>query len=130
MNRIERLRELMGKATVGPWTTDCWFVVARFPGARPNGEVIIRCEPTAGSLRDVVPNDDNAKFCAAARNALPDLLAALDAVRNELDDWRLLDTYKNDVGLKNRLATLRRPETDAALARLDAETGGADEPTR
>lgn len=122
MTRVERIRELLGRATAGPWTTDCWFVVASFPGARPTGEVIIRCEPTAGSLRNVLPKDDNAKFCAAARNDLPDLLAALDAVRAECEAWRATRALL--------VPSSVMAATDAALARLDAETGGADEPTR
>ena len=69
-----RLRELLGKATPGPWECDDYGV--DFPGAR-YGEVAYVLSKTRGRFE---ATSDNAALIVAAVNALPALLDRIDAL--------------------------------------------------
>lgn len=75
------LRSLLSAATPGPWRTDLFLVTAPkpWPGARPE-EVIADVRPTAVAHIDRNRDVANAKAIAAAVNAAPALLDALDAL--------------------------------------------------
>lgn len=81
MNRIEWLTKLEQSATPGPWysaqrnDTDPGFVWAA-PGSVVVADVL---------------TDDHA-FLAAMRNALPDLLAVVDALQAIVDDVRPVES--------------------------------------
>lgn len=105
---IPELRALLSRATPGPWHTIM---------------VLIRCEESCGSVGDgkTVAETrtgpamlDDAALIAAAVNALPALLDAVEAAQ------RLLD----DVKQRHPGEELRCPYTqalDAAVARLGGE---------
>lgn len=85
---IAELRALEAKATPGPWSA-MRAIAERFYGdwsrrSRPSGGGYIRQTMPPLSDEDQFARYEDAAFIAAARNALPRLLAMLDAERAEV----------------------------------------------
>lgn len=108
MTAIENLRELMAKATPLPWT-------AEFLGGRELGEqgIMAGLESQSSPFCRSDHREDEA-FTAAAVNALPDLLAVVEAaqmhesVRNRSAGWEEYEASRKV--LSEALAKLTKPK--------------------
>ena len=90
MTLLERLKELAKAATPGPWEISevhPWVVIApETPARRGSGHIYVSCG--GGN------NEENAVFLALALNALPDLLAVVEAAVEYVENpytWNLQD---------------------------------------
>ena len=151
MKTIERLRELLAKATDAPWGWTTYgdkcnaAFLATFmtcgDECAPIGGRVDRYvwDDRKGEYRTVAMEDeviatkeDNARFSdfaliAATRNALPALLAVVEAQAAEIRAWRdLWDAMKKDHNGPHTQKLLKKlaaeEKTDAALRALE---GGA-----
>ena len=117
-----RLEELMAAATPRPWPagyiywslrqvekSGCEGVYAHLDGTEMSDEESGRC-----------PQKEDAVFIATAINALPDLLAVVDAARKFRDqvfDYKTIHNHGTHVEAHIRVNTLA--EFDKALTKLD-----------
>ena len=125
MKTIERLRELEKAATPAPWGID--------HDKRDGGvDQIVECR--SGRTLTVAfgtsdGNEDDFPLIAATRNALPALLAVVEAQAAEIRAWRdLWDAMKKDHNGPHTQKLLKKlaaeEKTDAALRALE---GGSHE---
>jgi hypothetical protein len=137
----ERLRELLGKATPGPWRVGETAIHGRKYGGRwvevADGETrksLIPISGTGGSVSytsEVVnvqlhdDNDANAALIAESRNALPALLDALTAAEDEKHGaLNQLDSERHSVSvLEKRVAEKMDAlaASEAKVAELEAK---------
>lgn len=80
----KRLRELVDKATPGPWTEEPLNALLRF-GRKQDGPW---CDHDG-----VCPDDADAEFIAAARTAVPALLDALERSERKLSNQEALEAH-------------------------------------
>src|SRR5579885_3596484 len=80
---LERLEQLANAATPGPWSSSGEYHAGKVPGGRPNGETIARFGSWIGKQLQF-PNDENAAFAAAARQAVPELIAEVRGLRKQV----------------------------------------------
>lgn len=114
--QIAELRELEKKATPGPWQHGGTGTIVSMTGDSVAGT---DSEVTAPDGDWFTDGDADAKFIAAARNALPQLLDTLDAALAVVEAAR---KFKRpfDRGFPNSLdAILARDEIFEALAAFD-----------
>ena len=84
MNTIAKLREMEAKATKGPWDTNgSWRV---FAGLHTETLKVVCYSGNNIQTRTQI-NNDNIDLCAAARNALPTLLAIAEAAGKVKEAW-------------------------------------------
>lgn len=87
MSGLEELRRLEQGATPGPWVHE-----SRSTGIRGGGTYDFIVSPADGIIAERSPSGTpaDADFIVAARNTVPRLLAALDAVTALADGWERL----------------------------------------
>lgn len=88
MKTIERLKQLLAKATPGPWSgyiqdNDPYGPLVGIIDDHDTPHDVIRCAETSF---DVEPSTANVNLMAETRNALPALLAVVEAAE-ELKVW-------------------------------------------
>lgn len=126
-SEIEALRALERKATPGEWVSSDDFDLGDGIGVSvaKTGELVVRVYGSASSSRGWSRTKTKAKadaaFIVAARNAIPRLLATIDAQRAEIDDLRAaliearnaLNGGMNTQGLHCQIAAaLKEPRHD------------------
>ena len=76
MNRIEKLKELCEKATEGPW------IVQGATYVTLNSLILAHCKEYGSTTFEECKS--NANIITSSRNALPDLLALVDTMREAI----------------------------------------------
>ena len=113
MTLLERLKELAGKATPGPWEVSKdfpWVVVAPEPAKLGKGHVYFSCSCGGGN------NEENAVYLTSALNALPDLIAVVEAAMKV--DASITATYNAS---RYSVSRSKADVLAAALAKLEVE---------
>ena len=111
MTTTQQLKDLLGRATPGPWSIKWEFNIFG-PGER----LTANCGGTSSNRGDgeYAMNIANTKLVAEAVNALPALLAVVEAAENVRAEWTSKHVIKTP--LDRRMA-----ELIAALAALNTE---------
>jgi hypothetical protein len=125
--RIAETRELIAKATAGPWTstadTDDPDQVVNLV-LNSDGDIVAKtwCEDGMGAFEDA---QRDGRFIAHARTSLPDALDDLDslsqqlaAVTAERDMWRALKQDLSVKELREQLQVLRTQTANTAMENL------------
>jgi hypothetical protein len=107
---LERLKELMAAATPGPWDRDGLYNVLRIAKKSLDWELV---NPTEDAS---MPDEDDAEFIAALHEALPDLLAVVEAAVAVLDN-----AYRDRLGEDFILTASEFKALRDALAKLTEE---------
>ena len=104
---LDELKSLHAKATEGEWENCRGFVRSKLPvsGTLVNGATIHLSRTwVAETIRGegYVPDNGNADFIAAIKNAFPALVAAIEAAREDAERYQWLrDTKKAEVCIED-----------------------------
>lgn len=115
MSTTQRLKDLLGRATPGPW--ECAWGASRQPIARAystKADTDGKAFGLYGATMVPIRVDEDMELCAESRNALPALLAVVEAAADVCEEWPSPHVVKTP--LDRRMA-----ELIAALAALNTE---------
>jgi hypothetical protein len=82
---LEELERLAAKATPGPWVANNWGRVWHTPN--PNSTRLV-CDTMRNTVRNPKSWRANARLIAAMREALPELIARVRELEQELEVYR------------------------------------------